>query len=254
MQTLMLGLKSVPGVMGSMLSDVRGNVLASSFPAFFDQSVLASVAVLINDNSLGMQEATGEVRLFDIRTELGRVIIKVMPHLFLTVLCETTVNVQLLMISLNVAVKKLEKMPVEQLAALVQKTAVPAPKPALPASKQPVQQSAASVGTVRTTDKGIILTTKILDRTSNMSANSVIGPQSATALSNFFHGLEYKNLHLYNLKNGKSVKAPVTILSNDPAGTYDGIIGITPSIAGDLSAKDGDDLVAVVITKKGFFD
>lgn len=130
MQAIMLGLNSVPGVMGSMLSDTRGNVLAHSFPTFFDQNSLKEAAVLINDNSIGLQEATGEVRLFDIRTELGRILVKSLSRLFVTVLCEPAVNVQLLMISLNVAVKKLEKVSDDQLAALSPQTVAAAPRPA----------------------------------------------------------------------------------------------------------------------------
>ncbi len=126
MQTIMLGLKSVPGVMGAMLSDSRGNLLAHSFPDFFDQSSLKSVSELVNDNSIGLQEATGEVKLIDIRTELGRIIVKSMPRLFITVLSEQAVNLQLLIISLNVAVKKLEKFSDEQLAAILPKPMVQA--------------------------------------------------------------------------------------------------------------------------------
>jgi predicted regulator of Ras-like GTPase activity (Roadblock/LC7/MglB family) len=128
----MLGLKSVPGVMGGMLSDAQGNVLAHSFPSIYDQETLKNIAALINDNSLGLQEVTGEVKLFDIRYELGRIIIKSIPRFFVTVLCEPTVNVQLLTITLNVAVKKIEKFPADQLAALTPLTATPEPtaKPA----------------------------------------------------------------------------------------------------------------------------
>lgn len=133
MQTIMLGLKSVPGVMGSMLSDAQGNVLAHSFPTIFDEGTFKNIAALINDNSLGLQEVTGEVKLFDLRFELGRIIIKSLPRFFVTVLCEPTVNVQLLTISLNVAVKKIEKFPNDQLAALLPQpaTPVPAPKPVI---------------------------------------------------------------------------------------------------------------------------
>lgn len=144
MQTIMLGLKSVAGVMGSMLSDEKGNVLAHSFPAIFDQSTLNDVAVLINDNSLGLQEVTGGVKLFDIRTGLGRIIVKPLPRMVITVLCETTINVQLLSISLNVVAKKLEKFSDEQMAALVRTPEAPAP-----AFKPDVVKAAAPVPPVK---------------------------------------------------------------------------------------------------------
>lgn len=126
MQTIMMGLKAVPGVMGGMLSDEHGNVLAHSFPSFFDLSTLKGAADLIADNSIGLQEAAGEVKLFDIRTELGRIIVKTFSQMFVSVLCEPTVNIQLLFISLNVAIKKLEKLSPEQFKLLAAKPQEPA--------------------------------------------------------------------------------------------------------------------------------
>ena len=76
MQAIMLGLTTVPGVMGGMLSDERGNILAHSFPPMFDQGTLKGVTELLLDNTVGLHEATGDVKLFDMRFELGRVIIK----------------------------------------------------------------------------------------------------------------------------------------------------------------------------------
>lgn len=117
MQTIMMNLNSIPGVMGGMLSDEFGNVLAHSLPTFFDQTSLKGVADLVADNTIGLQEATGDVRLFDVQTELGRIIIKILPRMFVSVLCEPAVNFQLLLISLNVAIKKLEKLAPERFVA-----------------------------------------------------------------------------------------------------------------------------------------
>ncbi|OGT98130.1 MAG: hypothetical protein A2X80_10935 [Geobacteraceae bacterium GWB2_52_12] len=117
-----------------MVSDERGNVLAHSFPAYFGQETLKGAADLLQDNTVGLQEATGGVKLFDIRCELGRLIIKTIPQMFIVVLCQPTVNLSLLLISLNVAAKKLEKMPPEQLLANVAPKQE-APAPAAPAKK-----------------------------------------------------------------------------------------------------------------------
>lgn len=129
MQTIMLGLASVPGVIGGMLSDERGNILSHSLPSFFDEKDLRKTASMINDNILGLHDATGGVKLFDIRSELGRIIIKKLPIMTLAVLCEQTVNAQLLQISLNVATKKLEQIPPEQFVVSAEKQKAPeAPK------------------------------------------------------------------------------------------------------------------------------
>lgn len=123
----MLGLTTVPGVMGGLLSDEKGNVLAHSFPPYFDAETLKDVAGLLQDNTAGLQDVTGGVKLYDIRFELGRLIIKTLPRLFVVVLCQPTVNIQLLYISLNVVIKKIEKLRPEQLVVQASNQAESAP-------------------------------------------------------------------------------------------------------------------------------
>lgn len=120
----MLGLTTVPGVMGGMLTDDQGNVLAHTFPPYFDPASLKDAAGLLQDNTAGLQDVTGGVKLYDVRFELGRLIIKTLPRLFVVVLCQPTVNLQLLFISMNVAIKKIEKLAPEQFLVPSAKTAV----------------------------------------------------------------------------------------------------------------------------------
>jgi len=249
MQNVLNGLNGVPGVMGCLLVDEDGNALASSLPAMFDASSLVEISSTIANNVEGLHETTGGVGFMDMRFEHARIFIKKLKSSTLILLCEQGVNFQLLQISLNVANHKLEKLFAQT------------PKPAPISVKAPVQQAApaaaapqpkAAAGPVRTNDKGIILKTKIHEK-SFMSGESWIGPKSAAAISNFFRGIEYKNLQLHNLRNGKTVKVPVTIVSSDPEGNYDDTIVISSSIAGDIEAKNGDDLVIVVSMSKGFF-
>ncbi len=243
MQTVLKNLHSVPGVIGCLLIDDEGNAIANSLPSIYDAASLKEISTIVAQNVEGLQDYTGNVVSLDMRFEHGRLIAKKMPKHVLVLLCQPTINIQLLLISLNVAINKLKPL------VLMQKSAPNTSQPPV----QEAPQAAPAAGTVRTNDKGIILTTRVLENTSDMSANSLIGPKTAAAISTFFHGLEYKILLLQNTKNGKSVKVPVKIISNDPNGNYDGIIGITPSIAGDLGAKNGDDLVITVSTSKGFF-
>lgn len=252
MQTVLKNLHSVPGVMGCLLLDDDGSIVANSLPAIYDAASLKEISTTVAQNIEGLQDYTGGVVALDMRYEHGRLVAKKMSKNVLVLLCQQTINIQLLQISLNVAINKLEKLVVEapKPAAVIPNHHQPPVRESAPA---PQPQAAPATGTVRTNDKGIILATKVLDSTSDMSANSLIGPISAAAISNFFHGLDYKNLLLNNPKNGKSVKVPVKVLNSDPGGTYNGVIGITPSIAGDIGAKNGDDLVISVATSKGFF-
>lgn len=244
MLTVLKNLHSVPGVLGCLLIDDNGNVIANTLPSIYDEASQKEISTKVTQHFEGLQDFTGGVVAFDMRFEHGRLIARKMSRYVLILLCQQTINVQLLQISLNVSIIKLEKLCAQ----------MPTPDPvALKKSALGIQQPSSATGLVRTNDKGIILTAKVLENTSDMSANSLIGPESAAAISSFFHGLEYKNLLLQNGKNGKSVKVPVKIISSDPDGVYNGIIGITPSIAGDLGAKNGDDLVITVATSKGFF-
>lgn len=133
----MLGLTTVPGVMGGMLSDENGNVLAHSFPPYFDESALSDAAGFLQDTSAGLQDVTGGVKLYDIRFELGRLIIKALPHLFIVVLCQPAVNIQLLFISMNVAIKKIEKLAPEQFVVHTIKPAESVPTATSAAEKSP---------------------------------------------------------------------------------------------------------------------
>jgi hypothetical protein len=104
---------------------------------------------MLQDTSAGLHDVTGGVKLYDVRFELGRLIIKALPHLFVVVLCQPTINIQLLFISMNVAIKKIEKLSPEQFVIQTPKrdvsasgsTAAKAPEK-LPAPQAPVQKHA----------------------------------------------------------------------------------------------------------------
>jgi predicted regulator of Ras-like GTPase activity (Roadblock/LC7/MglB family) len=110
MHTVLQSLHTVPGIIGGLLSDDEGGVLAHSFPPIFDLSSLQAISSGLNYNIMGLQDATGGVKLLDLRFEHGRIIVKPLPNNFLLMLCEPNLNLQLLSISMNVAIKKIEKL------------------------------------------------------------------------------------------------------------------------------------------------
>lgn len=129
-------LKDVPGVMGCLLADKNGNLLANVFPSIFDTAVLRENVGLLIDSTSGLKEMTGGVQLFDLRFELGRVIIKPLANYFLVILCQPSINIPFLMISLNVAVKGLDNLPPEQISAPPVEPVQPLP-PAAPVTIDP---------------------------------------------------------------------------------------------------------------------
>ena len=256
MQAIMLGLTSVPGVMGGMLSDEQGNILAHSFPPYFDAATIKGAAELLQDNTVGLQDVTGGVKLFDVRFELGRLIIKPLPHMFLVVLCQPAVNLQLLFISLNVAVKKIEKLPKEGLVVQPpQQVAAPLP-PSLPIATTPHTVNAAPVRYRAVSNgKGVLLTCQTME-----NAESFFGVDAATvnkttalALSDFFETDSFKKVTITNLSSGIKKSVPVSVLPHDREGVYDGKISPSKSLFQSLKTKEGDQVVVEVVTGGGFF-
>ena len=110
MQTMLHSLHSVKGVIGGLISDEAGEILAHTFPPVFDISTLQTTSSILNNDLVGLRYATGSVKLIDFRFELGRVIVKPLPKHNLLLLCESNLNLQLLTITVNVAVKKIERL------------------------------------------------------------------------------------------------------------------------------------------------
>jgi predicted regulator of Ras-like GTPase activity (Roadblock/LC7/MglB family) len=256
MQAIMLGLTTVPGVMGGMLSDERGNVLAHSFPPLFDQGTLKGVTDLLQDNTDGLQEATGGVKLFDMRFELGRIIIKTLPRMFLVILCQPAVNVQLLFISINVAIKKIGKLSVDNL--LVQATQQALPQPSAPSSRPAVAAPVYSDYRAVSDAKGVLLTCEVITKTAgtfwdSMSDHASLNRNTALEVSNFFSTGPFKKLTISNRSSGVSKHVPVTVIQHDRDHSYDGKVLVSLALSELLKVKDGDQIRAEVVAGGGMF-
>ncbi|MBW4055140.1 MAG: hypothetical protein HIU83_07025 [Proteobacteria bacterium] len=258
MQTILFGLNSVPGVMGGMLSDERGTVMAHSFPPYFDTATIKGAAELLQDNTIGLHDVTGGVKLFDIRFELGRLIIKTLPHMFVVVLCQPSVNIQLLLISLNVASKKLEKLPSDQSSAQgAQAEASPVRNPPL-AAVAPLSAGAAVYSTYRALAdaKGVLLTCETMKKTAgtfwdSMTDSASINRDTALEISNFFKVGPFKKLTVTNRTAGISKNVPITVIKHDRDHVYDGKIILTQSLTELLHVNEGDQVRVEVIVGGG---
>ena len=127
MLTLLGQLNTVPGVVGSMLCDSEGRLLAGAFPPFFDEEILLQAAEVLADAPTGLESATGKIVGIELRFAESRVVLKLMAGAYLVLLCTAQANPQLLNISTSVAVPKLEKLVA---AHLLEPVAAPAPEPA----------------------------------------------------------------------------------------------------------------------------
>lgn len=110
MQALLESLNSVPGVLGGMVCASEGHVLARAFPATFDDASLGEAAAVLADGCVGLDTVTGPVGLVDLRYAEARIVARPMARGLLLLLCDKTVNLQLLLISIAATSKKIEKM------------------------------------------------------------------------------------------------------------------------------------------------
>jgi predicted regulator of Ras-like GTPase activity (Roadblock/LC7/MglB family) len=140
METLLGKLNAVPGVVGSMICDPEGRVLGQAFPPAFDVARLGEAAAVLADGSVGLETVTGRIGLVDLRYGNSRIVAKPTPEGLVLLLCSRAVNLQLLMIELSVAGKKLER-----LVAAPGERAAPAPEPDA-AVAEPVAEAPADPG------------------------------------------------------------------------------------------------------------
>jgi len=110
MEEVLKQINTVTGTIGSMVCDDQGHLLAHVFPPLFDTSMLRDAVNALSENFSGLAEMTGGVKMTDFRYQNGRIVVKPVDGGCLVLLCESTINLQLLTISLNVAIKKLEKL------------------------------------------------------------------------------------------------------------------------------------------------
>lgn len=118
MHAVLQNLKSVSGVIGGLLSDDTGGIIANSLPESFSLAELQELSAELGYKILGFQEPTGGVRQFELRFERARVIIRAFRNYYLLVLAEPGVNIQVLSIALNVAVNRLDRLILQSPAPL----------------------------------------------------------------------------------------------------------------------------------------
>src|SRR5512140_3359742 len=110
MDSVLGQLITVPGVVGGMIYDGDGRLLARAFPPIFDEAILASAARVLVDGAAGLETVTGTAGLIDLRFADARIVVRPMAGASLVLLCAAQTNLQLLNISTSVAVPKIERL------------------------------------------------------------------------------------------------------------------------------------------------
>ena len=117
---------SIPGVVGSLACDSQGEILASEFPAVFEESTLKRVAALLADDTGALQNIVRSDGSLEMRYTGGRAIVRRFPSGALLLVCTSAINPQLLALSLTQCWRRLEKFGIPRPAAPTPPTPAPA--------------------------------------------------------------------------------------------------------------------------------
>lgn len=147
MENVLQQVKAVPGVVGCMVCDDHDRLVSHVFPSLFDREMLGAAIGTVSQNLPGLKDFTGGVKMVDFRFQSGRLVVKPIAGGCLVILCEGSVNLQALIISVNVAIKQLEKSlalvsPVTQHAAVAPQV----PSTSVASPRELIEQGPLSVG------------------------------------------------------------------------------------------------------------
>jgi hypothetical protein len=221
MKDILQHINSVEGVIGSALFNQKGDVLVHALPALIDAASLKKAASLTSECLHGLQVAQS-LELLDLRYSEGRILIKAFPSAMLFLVCANSINLQVLSITLNLAVKRLD-------AKLQSEAAIAA------------EQSAAEVS--RANDGLLRMNiSHLANKQASASFDSlgmVAVSQSTSQYITDYFKTPFKKLILTNAAAGTSGTFPVMVMK-DMDQQYDGTVVVGPGIEKKLKVSEGD--------------
>jgi hypothetical protein len=135
-QAAMHQLAAIPGVVGGLVFDPTGNVVASAFPPVFDPAGLQQLAGQLSADGYFQDWLAGDQASLDLRFGDGRVVVRALDGPWLLVLCTPQTNSQLLSMSLTQVARRLRPSG-QGKGAHTGEFAIPAPSPVPAAPAQP---------------------------------------------------------------------------------------------------------------------
>lgn len=217
MQDILRHINSVEGVIGSAVFNEKGIVLSHAFPPLIDAAALKKAAELTLECVHGLQIAQ-TLEVLDLRYAEGRIIVKSFPGAMLCLLCAKNINLQVLIITLNLAVKKLETL--------------------LPKEEEPatLPEEIADSGVLK------LKISHLANRDASSSFDSLgmiaVSQPTSSYISDFYK-TPFKKLSLTNTAAGTSGTFPVMVMK-DIDQQFDGTIIVGPGIEKKLKVTEGD--------------
>jgi predicted regulator of Ras-like GTPase activity (Roadblock/LC7/MglB family) len=220
MKDILQHINSVDGVIGSALFSHNGDVLGHALPALIDEASLKKTTSLTLECFHGLQVAQ-TLDLLDLRYSDGRILIKAFPSAMLFLLCANSINLQVLSITLNLAVKRLEAK-LQSDAAAAQQSAD--------------EETRAYEGQLR------MNISHLANKQASASFDSLgmvaVSQYTSQYISDFFKA-PFKKLILTNAAAGTSGTFPVMVMK-DMDQQYDGTVVVGPGIEKKLKVSEGD--------------
>lgn len=229
MQEVLQQINTVPEVIGTLLCDGSGRVLAQTFPPLFDAAIMEQAAATLATGPLALRNGAGANGFLDLRYNDGRIVARQLEGALLLVLCTKAVNLQMLTISLNVARNKLEP--------LIAPIPTEAQPPATAAHQPPP-----------TTGKGFVLMAGRLEKSApsqGFNELGMVGVNYTTAkrISDRYETGPFKKITLTNPAGGQSGSFPVMVIT-DEENRYDGRIILSPAIEKKLKVQPDAEIIA----------
>ncbi len=141
MEAILRDVNSVVGVTGSFVADPDGKILARAIPSVFDNDMLSAAARSASQTMLGLETTRRrKVQELDLVYQDGRLVSKRMKNGFFLILCVRNINVPLLNLTANVAMRKLEGSITAPAERPQQERTAAVPQPARPRVPRPVRE------------------------------------------------------------------------------------------------------------------
>lgn len=252
MESVLSGVLTSQGVMGGLVMDDAGHVLVQSLPSMFDQGQVAAAAGLLAEQVIGIEDLTGGVRMGELRFELGKLIVRPVDQRAIVLVCEYGANLQMLAIALNVASKKIEKLPMVAAASTATATAPRELTPPTPSGTGwtfmplPVENGKQ------------LLRVMVIEKTAgtyweSMEEHISVNRASCRSIWRHYNSNPSKKFILGNPKTKGTASIPLQIIESDKDGMYDGAVLMTLAAAEHLGVKDGEQVTVEVPKGTGLF-
>ncbi|ACD94070.1 hypothetical protein [Trichlorobacter lovleyi] len=216
MQTILQQITAIDGVIGTSLYNEQGKILAAACPLILDEKHLSTAAGTVLDCLHALQIPQNLVAM-DLRFSEGRLMVRPLTGAYISVLCSKNVNMSMVTITLNLALRKLEQM---------------LPKPGATPAAEPVAASGHDGMALR------IAHLQQGDVSSSFDQLGMVAVSQATAkhISDFF-GKTSKKMKISTEAGGGGV-FPVMII-NDVEMQYENALVIGPGIERKLKVEEG---------------